>query len=373
MGSSRIAIVFDDESQHKRFAAHTGAGARVHEVSGGDELTRLAAARALDVVIAGVLNRNDEFLALALRELGRSAPEIVLVGVFEPSRPSLDEAADLAREVPTMGFACRPGPRFDYLIRPRPGGRAAPTFTPLLVGCIDRLPLFGAAKDFALLQALHPSFAAGIPEQARELGVSRRNLERWFQGPDICSAGYFQSVCAAGEAAYLRMSRLAEREIAAVVEVLGRDGVANPIGVSRAIKRSLRLGVEELRAGGQATLVEAVNDALRTSRDPTRMPVQWEPDTRYAPPPGVLSVPAPDRITLMDPSRGIEHSLDPFGMDAWPLVLRGMSFSQLTLELASIRREPPHLVRSRLISWLGELLVRQLIRREPGSAEAGEA
>ena len=159
------------------------------------------------------------------------------------------------------------------------GPRLAPTFTPQLLDCIDRLPLFGAARDFALLQALHPSFATGIPEQARELGVSRRNLERWFQGPDICSAGCFQSVCAAGEAAYLRMSGMAEREIAAVVEVLGRDGVANPIGVSRAIRGSLRLGVEELRVGGQAVLVEAADDALRTLRDPTRIPVQWEPDT----------------------------------------------------------------------------------------------
>ena len=373
MRPSRIAIVFDDDSQRKRFTTHSGAGARVQEVSGGAELTRLAAARALDVVIAGVLHRSDEFLGLALREIGRRAPEITIVGVFEPSRPSLDEAADLAREVPTMGFACRPGPRFEYLIRPRVEGPAVPTSTALLIGCIDRLPLFGAARDFALLQALHPSFATGIPEQARQLGVSRRNLERWFQGPDICSAGCFQSVCAAGEAAYLRMKGIAEREIAAVVEVLSRDGVANPIGVSRAIRSSLRLGLEELRAGGQPALVEAVDDALRTSRDPTRIPVQWEPDTRYAPPPGVLSVPATDRITLMDASRGIEHPLDNFGMDAWPLVLRGMPFSKLILELASIRREPPHLVRSRLISWLGDLLVLQLIRREPGSPEAGEA
>lgn len=373
MRSLRVAVVFDDESQRKRFAAHAGASARVLEVSSSDELTRLAAAGALDVIIVGVLNRHDEFLGWALGEIGRIAPQISIVGVFEPSRPSLDEAADLAREVPTMGFACRPGPRLEYLIRPRMSGGAAPTFTPQLVACIDGLPLFGAARDFARLQALHPSFATGIPEQARELGMSRRNLERWFQGPDICSAGCFQSVCAAGEAAYLRMSGMAEREIAAVVEVLSRDGIANPIGVSRAIRSSLRLGLEELRAGGQPALVEAVHDALRTSRDPTRIPAQWEPDTRYAPAPGVLSVPVTDRITLMDPNRGVEQPLDAFGMDAWPLVLRGMPFSKLILELTSIRREPPHLVRSRLISWLGELLVLQLIRREPGSAEAGEA
>jgi hypothetical protein len=373
MGSSRIAIVFDDESQRRRFAAHFGAEARVHQVSGGDELTRLAAAGALDVVIAGVLNRNDEFLSLALRALGRTAPEITIVGVFEPSRPSLDEAADLAREVPAMGFARRPGQRFEYLIRRRTARQAAPTFTRLLVGCIDRLPLFGAAKTFALLQALRPSFAAGIPEQAAELGVSRRNLERWFQGPDICSAGCFQSVCAAAEAAYLRMNGMAEREIAAVVEVLSRDGVVNPMGVSRAIRGSLRLGLEELRAGGLPALGAAVDAALRTSRDPTRIPAQWGPDSRYAPEPGVLSVPTEDRITLMDPSRGVEYPLDHFGMDAWPLVLRGIPFSKLILELSSIRREPPHLLRARLISWLGELLVLRLIRREPGSVEVGEA
>jgi hypothetical protein len=295
------------------------------------------------------------------------------VGVFEPSRPSLDEAAELAREVPTMGFVCRLGPRFEYLIR-RTERQLVPTFTRLLVDCIKQLPLVGAARDFALLQALHPSFAAGIPRQAGELGVSRRNLERWFQAPDICSAGCFQSVCAAGEAAYLRMAGgMADREIAAVVEVLSRDGVANPTGVSRSIRNSLRLGLEELRAGGLPALLEAVNAAFRTSRNPTRIPAQWGADTRYAPEPGVLSVPAADRTTLMDPSRGVEHPLDQFGMDAWPLVLRGMSFSKLIVELASSRREAPHLVRHRLISWLGELLVLRLIRRWPGNPEAGQA
>jgi hypothetical protein len=373
MGSSRIALVVDDESQRRRVAEHIGGSGRIHELSGGDELVKLAAARALDVVVAGVLHRNDPFISSALRELGRTAPEIALVGLFEPSRPSLDEAADLARELPRMGFVCRPGPRFEYLIRPRTSRHAA-TFTSLLVGCMDRLPLYGAAKDFALLQALHPSFAMGIPEQARELGVSRRNLERWFQGPDICSAGCFQSVCAAAEAAFLKLtSGMSEREIAAVVEVLSRDGIANPMGVSRSIRRSLRLGLEELRAGGSGAVVEAVTATLRTSRDPSRIPAQWEPDSRYAPEPGVLPVPVQDRITLMDPIRGVEQPLDQFGMDAWPLLQQGMPFSQLTLVLASNRREPPHLVRSRLIYWLGELLVLRLIRREPASAEAGEA
>ncbi|MGH7508984.1 MAG: hypothetical protein ACREMZ_05900 [Gemmatimonadales bacterium] len=375
MASSwRIAIVLDDEAQRGRFASHIGPGARIYEASGGEELRRLAAARAIDLVIAGVLNRNDEFLSSALRELGRTAPEIVMVGVFEPSRPSLDEAADLAGEVPAMSFAARPGPRFEHLIRPRAPGGSAATFTPALVDCIKRLPLFGAARDFGLLQALHPSLAHSIPVQARELGVSRRNLERWFQGPDICSAGCFQSVCAAGEAAYLRLvGGLAEREIASVVEILTREGVANPMGVPRTIRSALRLGLEELRGGGVAALAQAVDTALRTSRDPTRIPAQWAPDTRYAPEPGVLTISVGDATMLIDPSRGVEQALDQFGMDAWPLLLRGVPFAKLTLELASNRREPPHLVRARLIAWLGELLVRRLIRREPGSAEAGEA
>jgi hypothetical protein len=321
-----------------------------------------------------VLHRNDEFLGSALRELSRTAPDLALVGLFEPSRPSLDEAADLAREIPTMGFAWRPGSRFEHLARPHAPGGPAPTFTATLVHCIDRLPVYGAARAFALLQALHPSLAYGIPEQARELGVSRRNLERWFQGPDICSAGCFQSVCAAGEAAYLRLVRgTPEREIASVVEILTREGLANPMGVSRAIRTSLRLGLDELRAGGIPALVEAVIAALRTSRDPTRIPAQWGPDTRYAPETGVLTIPVGDGLTLIDAARGVEHPLDDFGVNAWPLVLSGAPFAKLTLQLASARREPPHLVRARLISWLGELLVLRLIRREPGSVEAGEA
>jgi hypothetical protein len=372
--SGRIAFVIDDETQRRRFADQLGAGARIYEISGGDELRSLARARAIDVVIAGVLNRNDEFLPSALRELGQAAPGIVIVGVFEPSRPSLDEAADLAREIPAMGFVCRPGARFEYLSRTRRPEGLAPTFTHAMIGCIERLPLFGAARDFALLQALHPSFAFSIPEQARELGVSRRNLERWFQGPDICSAGCFQSVCAAAEAAYLRLAcGRTEREIATVLEILTREGVANPTGVARTIRSALRLGLEELRAGGLTALVEAVNAALRTSRDPSRTPAQWGSEIRYAPEPGVLTVPAGDRVMLMDPGRGVEHPLDHFGMDAWPLVLREMSFSKLTLELTSVRREPPHVIRAQLISWLGDLLVLRLIRREPGGAEAGEA
>lgn len=375
MASSwRVAIVMDDEQQRRRFAALITPGARVHEVSGGSELRRLAAARSIDLVIAGVLNRNDEFMPAVLRELGRSAPHVAMVGVFEPSRPSLDEAADLARENPLMGFVCRPGRRFQYLTRPREPGSPAATFTPALVDCMDRLPLYGAARDFALLQALHPSFAASIPEQAKELGVSRRNLERWFQGPDICSAGCFQSVCAAGEAAYLRLAGgMPEREIASVVEVLTRDGVANPQAVPRLIRSALRLGLDDLRSDGIPGVLAAVNATLRTSRDPTRTPALWGPDTRYAVQPGVITVPIEDRVVLMDPSRGLEYPLDSFGTDAWPLVVPGAAFAKITAELAATRREAPHEVRARLISWLGELLVLRLIRRERGRAEAGEA
>jgi hypothetical protein len=374
MASSwRIAIVIDDELQRRRFGAQLGS-ARVREVSGADELRSLARARAIDIVIAGVLNRNDEFLPSVLRELSRTAPELVMIGIFEPSRPSLDEAADLAREIPAMGFASRPGSRFEHLLRSRGRRGPAPTFTPPLVDCINQLPLFGAARAFALLQALHPSLAYSIPEQARELGVSRRNLERWFQGPDICSAASFQSVCAAAEAAYLRLVRGAgDLEVASVVEILTREGLANPMAVSRTIRSALRLGLEELRAGGAPAMARAVDAALRTSRNPNRVPAQWGADTRYAPEPGVLTVPLEQRITLMQPGRGVEHALDDFGMNAWPLLLRGMSFAKLTLELATVRREPPHLVRAHLISWLGDLLVQRLIRREPGSVEAGEA
>jgi hypothetical protein len=374
MASWRIAIVIDDDLQRKRFSPWLGRPARVYEVADGDGLTKLAAAGAVDVVVAGVLNGNDPFLSSALREIRRTWPELGLVGLFESSRPSLDEAADLAREIPVMGFACRPGTRFEHLIRPSLASGLPSTFTSALIGCMDRRPVRGAARDFAYLQALHPSLAYTIPEQARELGVSRRNLERWFQGPDICSAGCFQSVCAAAEAAYLRLIRgMPEPEIASVVEILTREGAANPIGVSRIIRSALRLGLEELRAGGIPALREAVDVALSTSRDPTRVPAQWAPDTRYAPAHGVLTVHVEGRLTLVDPGRGIQHVLDSFGVDAWPLIGRGMSFGKLVLELASARRESPHLVRGRLIAWLGELLVLRLIRREPNDAEAGEA
>ena len=88
-------------------------------VPGGTELVNLAVAHAIDVAIVGVLNRNDDFLPSALRELTRITPDVSIVGVFEPSRPSLDEAAALAREIPGMGFVRGPGARLDYLVRRR--------------------------------------------------------------------------------------------------------------------------------------------------------------------------------------------------------------------------------------------------------------
>jgi len=372
MGSSpRIALVFDDELQRRRFAEHVGPGTRVYHVPGGDELVKLAAAHTLDVAVVGVLNRTDQLLPSALRELSTIAPEVAIVGVFESSRPSLDEAADMAQELPAMGFVSRPGARFDYLARRRTPGSPAPTFTSALLTCMDRLPLFGPARLFAVLQALHPSFASSIPEQAGELGLSRRNLERWFQGPDLCSAGCLQSVCGAAEAAYLRLvCGLPEREIAPVVGILTRDGVGNPQAVPRTIRSSLRLGLDELRAGGVRALLGAVEAALRTSRDPVRTPAQWGPDTRYVPQPGVLTVPVEDSVVLMDPARGVQVPLDAFGMDVWPMVTRGAPFAEIVAELAAVRREPTHSVRARLIAWLGELLVLRLIRRDRGKAEA---
>jgi len=367
----RIALVFDDELERRRFAEHIGPEARVYHVPGGDELVKLAVAGALDVAVAGVLNRTDHFLPSALRELSTLAPEVAIVGVFEPSQLSLDEAVDMARELPAVGFARRPGGRFDYLARRRVPGSPAATFTPTLLDCIDRLPLFGPARRFALLQALHPSCASSIPEQARELGLSRRNLERWFQGPDLCSAGCFQAVCGAGEAAYLRVvCGLPDREIAPVVGILTRDGMENPQAVSRTIRNALGLGLDGLRAGGIPALLGAVEAALRTARDPVRTPAQWEPDTRYTPEPGVLAVPIEDRLVLVNAARGVEYPLDSLGMDAWPMVMRGAPFSEFVAELAAARREPAQAVRARLIAWLGELLVLRLIRRERGDVKA---
>ena len=372
VGSSpRIALVIDEEEKLKPFARHFRPGTTVYHAVHGDELVALALAGRIDAAIVGVLNRHDAFLPLALRELRRAAPEVAIVGVFEPSRPSLDEAADLARDFAGMGFVRRPGARLQYLARRIVPGAPGLTLTPKLVGCLDQLPLAGAARYFALMQVLHPSYALGIPEQARELGSSRRNLERGFQGPDLCSPGSFQSACAAGEAAYLRLVRgLSDHEVASVVQMLTREGVENSLAVPRAIRNGLGLGLEDLRAGGVSGVVAAVLTAFRTSRDPERRPAQWEPDTRYAPGPGVLAVPLEDRLVLIDAGRGLRHPLDRFGEAAWSQVALGASFAKIAATLAAERREPLSLVRARLIVWLGELLVMRLIIRLPGRGEA---
>jgi hypothetical protein len=367
----RIALVFDNELQCHPFVEHLEGRARITAASKGSDLVRLAVAKAIDVAVVGVLHRSDPHLPAALAELSRVAPRIPLVGVVEPSRPSMDEAVDLARELPFIGFVREPGPRFDYLTNRRAAGSSAPTFTPQLLDCIGRLPLFGPARSFAILQALHPSCECSIPDQARALGFSRRNLERWFQGPDLSSAAAFQSVCCAAEAAYLRLvCRLPERQVASVAGILSRDGVENPSAVPRVIRTALGAGLEELRAGGIRALVQAAEVALRTPRNPVRLPAQWGAESRYAPQFGVLAVPAEGRIVVMDPARGVEHRLDGFGMDAWPLVVQGWTFGQIVDQLIAEREETIQEVRPRLIAWLGRLLQLHLIRRHPGSAKA---
>ena len=364
-GPLRVAIVFDDHAQQRRFGEQFGAGARVYYLPGGDELLKLAVAGDIDAAVVGVLNRADDFLPAALQALSRVTPDVAAVGVFEPSLPSLDEAAELARDIPTLAFVRRPGERLNYLIRRRPPAGTAPTVTSKLLDCMARLPLYGAARSFALLQALHPSSRPGISDQAQELGLSRRSLERWFQGPDLCSAACFQSVCAAAEAAYLRLvCELSDREIAPVVDIFTREGLENPQAVPRMIRSALRAGLDELRRGGIPVLLEAVDAALRSSNDQGSVPAQWGAETRFVPQPGVLAVPVEDRLVLMDVSRGLEHPLDSLGMDVWPLVMRGATLAEMVAELARFRREPIHAVRTGLIARLGKLLVLGLIRRE---------
>ncbi|MGH2708214.1 MAG: hypothetical protein ACRDJK_07955, partial [Actinomycetota bacterium] len=50
---------------------------------------------------------------------------------------------------------------------------------------------------------------------------------------------------------------------------------------------------------------------------------------------------------LMDPARGVEYSLDSFGMDVWSMVTRGAPFTEMVAELVAARREPTHAVRAR--------------------------
>jgi hypothetical protein len=367
----RIGLVFDDEMDQRRFFDHFGPATRVQQVAGCAELVKLGRAGLLDAVIASVLHRHDPFLPEALKELHRSVPDLAIVGVFDSTRPSLDEAVDLARRIPGIGFVRAPGARLDYLIRRRPEMHQPATFTRLLLDCMERLPLFGPALRFARLQALHPSFAAIIPDQAKELGLSRRNLERWFQGPDLCSAGCFQSVCAAGEGAYLRsVLALPAREVAPVVGILTREGVENPQAVPRTIRNALHVGLHELRAGGVPALLHVIETALRTPRDPIRAPAQWEPDARFVPREGVVLVPKEDRALLMDTVTGEEILLNSLGTEAWPLLAKGNAFAGLIAQMAAARHQPASAIRAQLIAWLSELLVRGLVRRERAGLKA---
>jgi hypothetical protein len=368
----RVAISLDDERTRGMFAG------RLHRddvpifPSGDAELRRLAVGGALDVAVVGVLGHDDVLWPDALREIAEAVPEVGLVGVIEPLRASLDEAVALSREIPALGFVSRPDTRFDHLARRRAARAPAPGFTLPLLDCVDSLPLADVGRDFALLQALRPSWAFNIPEQAADLGASRRKLERWFQGPDLCSARRLQSICAAAEALYLRRVRkLRDGEIAGALGILTRDGIPNPIGVSREI-RAVFGRRDLIPEGGMDVVTEAVQIELRRAHDADIAPARWGPFTRYWPAMRVLAVPHDDRLVLIEPSRELEYPLDDFGEDAWDLVGKGATFSELTTNLAARRHEPRNRIRGRLREWLGELLVLGLVRREQGESSAAE-
>lgn len=368
----RIAISLDDEVLQRRFAERLGREHSVFLPAGGDALRRLAMAGGLDIAIVRVLS-DELFWPDTLRNLAAAAPALAMVGVIETNRPSLDEAVELAREIPRMGFVSRPDARFDYLARRRLPSDRAPTYTQSLLEAVHSLPLASVGRDFALLQAVRPSLAFDIPEQAAALGASRRKLERWFQGPDICSARRLQSVCAAAEAIYLRLVHHApEREIAGVIGLLSSDGVPNPIGVAREIRAVFGGYRDSIREGGTMAVAEAVHAELRRAHDAVRPPVRWDPATRYWPEESVLAVRQEGRLVLVDPARQVEQPLDEFGEDAWEQMVQGATFAKLAAELAAKRREARNRTRIRLKEWLGGLLVLGLIRREQGSANAAE-
>jgi hypothetical protein len=359
----RIAIGLDEELPRRLFAERVGHGHAVYFAKGGAELRKLALTGGLEVAVVGVLNRHDLFWPAALRELAASAPALALVGVVEPLRPSLDEAAELASEIPGMGFVARPDLRFDRLARRRSPDEAPPTFSRTLLECVRSLPVADVGRDFALLQSLVPSLASGIPEQAAFLGAGRRKLERWFQGPDICSARRLQSVCAAAEAMYLRLRHdVRDREIAGVIGLLTRDGAPNPIGVAREIRAVFGEDREAVQEGGEVALADFVYRELRRARRPGNAPARWEPSVHYRPAEGVLAVPEEGRVLLVPP-RGVTHPLDEFGAEVWELMGAGASFNDLAAELASRRRESRAQTFARLRELLGALLVLGLVRR----------
>jgi hypothetical protein len=358
----RIAISLDDEVTQRLFAEHVGRRHHVAVVRGSDELRRLVTSGWADAAVVGVLDRHDLLWSSVLRDLGHGVP-LNLVGVFEPTRPSLDETVTLAREIPSMGFVWRPDARLDWLIEQGAIDGIAPSFTGTLLECVHSLPLADVGRHFALLQALHPSLALDIGEQTELLGVGRRKLERWFQGPDICSPRRLQSVCAAAEAVYLRLRHhTPEREVAEIIGLLSPDGVPNSINVGREIRTAFGSYRDALRVRGVEALQEAIWTELRRARDP-HPPARWRPSTRYWPAETALVVRKDDRVVLMDPSRGLEYPLDGFGADAWELMGWGATFTELASQLASRRGEGRHRTRSRLKEWLGGLLVLGLVHR----------
>lgn len=360
----RVAIGIDDERRRRLFTDRLGREARVWPVLDGEGLLKLVASGMVDVVVAGILNRRDDFWPEAIRQAQAVAPEIPIVGVIEPTPLSLHEAAAFARELSSIGFVLDADARFDTLLRRRSTATAPPTAAALLLDLIDELPLWSVGRNFGLLQALHPSFAAIIPQQAAALGASRRKLELWFRAPDICSTRRLKAICAAVEAAYLQIvCRLTDHDVAAVVGVLTEDGFPNALGVSREIRTVLGVGREALRVSGMAAVTAAAAAKLRAARNPAAVPARWADETRLAAQPDVQLLRLEEQITLMNSERGRAYPLDGFGTDTWELVLRGASFGEMTAELARRRREPVRRVRARLAALLGELLVRGLLYR----------
>ncbi len=370
----RVAIALDDEPRRRVFAERAKRAGREVRLSypvDGDELRKMAGERALDAVVFGVLNSADLFWPAALQELAAGQPRLTLIGVVEVLRPSLHEAADIARELPTVGFVSNPDSRFDQLLLRRPSRGTPPTFTRTLLDCVTMLPLRDIGRDFALLQALRPSVAFGIPEQAAALGAGRRKLERWFQGPDVCSPRRLQAICAAAEAVFLRSQHgLGEREIAGAIGAVDQDGFPSPLAVGREIRAVFGEYADRIREHGLAAVVAAVRAELRTPHGAAQPPARWEASTRYQPAEHVLAMPDVGRLILVDASRGLRYPLDGFGMDAWELLAGGTTFGELVAELSDRRAEARNQVRVRLKAWLGELLVLEFIRREP-SGKAG--
>jgi hypothetical protein len=372
----RIAIALDDEPRSRAFAERArraGSEVRLCYPADGDELRRVAREHALDAVVFGVLNRADFFFFHALQELAAAHSALTPIGIVEAQRPSLHEAAEMVRELPALGFVSRPDSRFDHLLRRRPFLGTPPTFASTLLECVMMLPLRDIGRDFALLQAVRPSVAFGIPEQAAALGAGRRKLERWFQGPDVCSPRRLQAICAAAEAVFLRSQhRLGEREIAAAIGAVDQDGFPSPLAVRREIRSVFGEYGDRIRERGLDAVVEAVRAQLRKPHDAGQPPARWEANTRYRPADHVLVIPEEGQIVLVDSSRGLRHPLDGFGMDAWDLLAGGATFGELIAELTHRRAESRNEVRIRLKAWLGELLVLELLRRDPNSTAGAE-